>query len=108
MRTIAMLNLPASTSGIWTLAPPCPEPAWQPVAAADEPGEDPPGAVVHAVATSNPANRVLAILNRPLTMDLLLLDAAPRCARSHRSSWRGWAGLPACPCDVGPAQDRCP
>src|SRR5215207_5109306 len=74
MRTIATLNLPASTSGIWTLAPP-----WAA-----------PGDVVHAVTTSKPANRVLANLNRRLTIDLLLLDAGPRCAR--RASSRDWAG----------------
>jgi hypothetical protein len=71
MRTIATLNLPASTSGICT---PVPAPAVQELAAPVG-ALDPLGDPWHAVATSNPANRVLMKLNRRLTIDLLLLDA---------------------------------
>src|SRR5215207_6850854 len=108
MSTIATLNLPASTSGIWTLAPPWAAPALQLVAAPDAAGDPPPpGVVEHAVTASNPANRVLANLNRRLTIDLLLLDVGPRCARRASSGDCGWPALPGASHDVGPGQDRC-
>src|SRR5512134_4105445 len=99
MRTIATLNLPASTSGIWRFAP-----AWAPVPAQSADPEplgagDPPGPELHAPTTSVAAAASDSSFDRFVAIDSP--PPLPPDTSGRRGGANGWlpvrARLRPCP-----------